>query len=244
MRNYWIRIVLGALGVFAGGMALIFVTRTVIAKARRVAETTEPIAIPLAFIPFRLDGSRLGTFDRAVLIRKSPKEVSALNLSVKLADSASGARLSGCALVARFTERPGGGGAVLTDADFTCARPDSAAAAAGLAPFGRVAFAPGDLSLPLFVPAEMARHFHRDMIDARVDAAADSLAQAADSVADAAGRAADSIAEAASRMADSISSLHERRADSVRDAALRMADSMRRQARLLRDSLRATLRRP
>ena len=243
MRNYWIRIVLGALGVFAVGMAVIFVARKVIAKAKTVAESSDPITIPLALVPFRLDGSRLGTFDQAVLMRKSPKEVSALHLSVKLADSAGAARLAGCGLLARFTERPGGDGAVLTDADFTCVKPDSVAPA-GAEPFGRVVFQPGDLTARLFVPADVARHFHRDMIDIRVDASADSLAQAADSIADAAGRAADSMGEAASRMADSISSLHERRADSIREAALRMADSMRQRAHVLRDSIRASLHRP
>jgi hypothetical protein len=235
MRNYWIRIVLGALGVFALGMALIFVARKVIVKVKTVAESSDPITIPLAFVPFRLDGNRLGTFHQAVLMRKSPKQVSALHLSVKLADSVGAARLAGCGLLARFTERPGGDGGVLTDADFTCVKPDSVAPA-GAEPFGRVVFQPGDVTTPLFVPADVARHFHRDMIDIQVDASADSLAEA--------GRAADSMGEAASRMADSISSLHERRADSIREAALRMADSMRRRADFLRDSLRASLRRP
>jgi len=243
MRNYWIRIVLGALGVFAVGMAIIFVARKVIAKAKTVAESSDPIAIPLAFLPFRLDGSQLGTFDRAVLMRKSPKEVSALHMSVRLADSAGAARLTGCGLLARFTERPGGNGAVLTDADFTCVKPDSVAPA-GAERFGRVVFHPGDLTLPLFVPADVAQRLRGVKIDIRVDAAADSLSQAADSIADAAGRAADSMGEAASRMADSISSLHERQADSIREAALRMADSMRQRAHVLRDSIRASLRRP
>lgn len=227
MRNYWIRIVLGALGVFAAGMALIFVARRVIAKARTVAQTSNPITIPLAFVPFRLDGSRLGTFDRAVLIRKSPKEMSALHLSVKLADSAGAARLAGCGLLARFTERRTGGGAVLTDADFTCVKPDSVAPP-GAEPFGRVVFQPGDLTAPLFVPADVARRLRGDLVDIRVDASVDSITGAADSVADAAGRAADSMGEA----------------DSIREAALRMADSMRRRAHLLRDSIRASLHRP
>jgi len=243
MRTYWIRIALGALGVFAVGMALIFVARKVIAKVRTVAETSDPITLPLAFVPFRLDGSRLGTFDRAVLIRKSPKEVSALNLSVKLVDSASAARLAGCALLARFTPRPKGGGSEFTDADFACVKPDSAAAA-GAELFGEVAFEPGGLTLPLFVPADVASHFRRDMVDIQVDVSADSITRAADSIADAAGRVGDSMGEAASRMADSISALHEHRADSIREAALRMADSMRRRARLLRDSIRSAVRRP
>jgi hypothetical protein len=243
MRNYWIRIVVGALGVFALGMALIFITRKVIARVKTVAQTSDPITIPLAFVPFRLDGSRLGTFDRAVLIRKSPKEVSGLNLSVKLTDSAAAARLSGCGLLAQFTERRGSGGTVMTDAEFACVRPDSVAPA-GAERFGQVVFAPGDLTLPLFLPADVARRLRGDLIDVRVDASANSMVEAADSIAEAAGRTADSLGEAASRMADSISSSNTQRADSIRTAALRMADSVRRRARLLRESVSASARHP
>jgi hypothetical protein len=238
--------VLGAFGVFAVGMLLIVLGRHVIATLRAVAHSSEPITIPLAFVPFRLDGDRLGTFDRAVLIRKSPKEVSALNLSVKLSDSTGRARLAGCGLLARFNRAPAGDSTVVSDADFACVRPDSAVPP-GAQPFGRVAFTPGDLSLPLFVPAEVARHFHHGMIDIQVDASGDSAAAAAE-------RMADSITEAASNAADSMAALHEQRADSLRDmalrnadsireAALRQADSMRRAAERLRDSIRASVHR-
>jgi hypothetical protein len=171
-----------------------------------------------------------------VLIRKSPHEVRAIDLTVKLADSASASRLNGCALLARLNPQPKGDGGEFTDADFTCVRPDSATAH-GAEAFGGVAFQPGGLNLPLFVPAEVARHFHRHMIDISPD-------DAADSISDAAARKADSIGDAASRMADSIGELHEHRADSVRESAQRLADSIRRQAQQLRDSIRAAVHHP
>jgi hypothetical protein len=236
MRTYWFRIVLGALGVFAVGMVVVTVARKAIAGMRAVARSSDPITIPLALVPFRLDGDRLGTFDRAVLIRKSPHEVSAIDLTVKLADSASASRLNGCALLARLNPEPKGNGGEFTDADFTCVRPDSATAH-GAEAFGGVAFQPGGLNLPLFVPAEVARHFHRHMIDLNTEDATDSISDAAD-------RRADSIGEAASRLADSIGAVHEHRADSARKSAHRLADSIRRQARRLRDSLRAAVPRP
>jgi hypothetical protein len=238
MRTYWIRIALGALGVFAVGMVLITITRRAITKVRTVAESSDPISIPLALVPFRLDGNRLGTFDRAVLIRKSPKEVTALDLAVRLTDSASASRLADCALFARLLQerRPR---VEFYNADFTCLSPDSAAAH-GAERFGEVAFEPGHLTLPLFVPKEVARNLRRGMADIQAETASD----AADSIADAADRMADSIGEAASRAADSIATLHEHRADSIRERALRRADSVRRQAARLRDSIRAAVARP
>jgi hypothetical protein len=236
MRTYWFRIVLGALGVFAVGMVVLTVARKAITGMRAVARSSDPITIPLALVPFRLDGDRLGTFDRAVLIRKSPHEVSAVDLTVKLGDSASASRLNGCALLARFNTKPKGDGAEFADADFTCVPPDSATAH-GAEAFGGVAFQPGGLNLPLFVPVEVARHFHRHTIDLRTDDAADSISDAAD-------RKADSIGEAASRLADSIGALPRHRADSARESAHRKADSIRRHARQLRDSIRAAVRHP
>jgi hypothetical protein len=239
MRTYWIRIALGALGVFAVGMVLITIARRAISKVKTVAESSDPISIPLALVPFRLDGNRLGTFDRAVLIRKSPKVVTALDLTVTLADSASAGRLAECAaLLARL--RPQRHNDVeFSDADFTCLSPDSAAAH-GAERFGEVAFEPGHLTRPLFVPAEVARNLRRGFADTRAETASD----AADSIADAADRMADSIGEAASRAADSIATLHEHRADSIRERALRRADSVRRHAARLRDSIRAAVARP
>src|SRR6476661_4234220 len=219
MRNYWIRIALGALGVFAVGMVVVAIVRRLATTVKTVAESSDPITIPLAFVPFRVDGDRLGTFDQAVLIRKSPKKVTALELGVKLEDSASVRRLDDCVLLARFATKAAGGDVEFNDADFACLRPDSATAL-GAKPFGHVAFEPGGRTVALFVPAEVASHFRREMMssDAR---------DAADSIADAAERMADSITEAASRTADSVAAFHEHRANSVRDAALRHADSVR-----------------
>jgi hypothetical protein len=242
MRSYWIRIALGALGIFAVGMVLITIARRAITKVKTVAESSDPITIPLAFVPFRLDGNRLGTFDRAVLIRKSPKEVTALDLRVTLADSGSAARLQDCALLARLRTRQKGG-VEFSDADFACLSPDSAEAR-GAERFGDVAFAPGHFTVPLFVPADVARHFRRSAADLQAEAASDSASAIADSIGEAANRMADSIGEAASRAADSIATLHERRADSIRDAALHRADSVRRHAARLRDSIRAAVARP
>jgi hypothetical protein len=238
MRNYWFKIVLGALAVFAVGMVLRAAFLSTRARVKAIAGSTVPISIPLAFVPFRLDGDRLGTFDRAVLIRKSPRQVSGLRLGVKLSDSAAAARLSGCDLLAKFGPERGGGGAEFADANFACVKGDSVVAH-GAERFGEVGFEPGSFSVALYVPAEVARNLRHEMVqnmDIRAEVAGDSIAAAAE-------RMGDSIGEAAARFGDSVARVQQLRGDSLREAAMRTADSARARARHLRDSLRAASRR-
>ena len=237
MRNYWFKIVLGALAVFAVGMAFRAAFLATKARVKAIAGSSAPISIPLAFVPFRLDGDRLGTFDRAVVIRKSPRQVSGLRLGVRLSDSTAVARLSGCDLLANLSPGRGGGGTEFTDANFACVKGDSVAAH-GAERFGEVGFEPGSLSVALYVPADVARDLRHEMVrrvDIRADVASDSIAAAAE-------RMGDSIGEAAARFGDSVARVHQLRGDSIREAALRHADSARARARHLRDSLRAAYR--
>jgi hypothetical protein len=100
MRNYWLRIGLGALAIFGVGMVIWKVVKI---GGRRVAEVVKgnsPITIPLAFIPFKLDGRELGTLSRLEILRSSPEQVAALNFRVKLADSVADDALATCVLVA------------------------------------------------------------------------------------------------------------------------------------------------
>jgi hypothetical protein len=243
MRTYWLKIVLGAFAVFAVGMAIRAVFLTVTAKVRAVTQSSDPISIPLAFAPFRLDGQRLGTFDRAVLIRKSPKQVSSLRLGVKLTDTAASARLSGCDLLARITpgrHRAAGASVEFNDAEFSCVKGDSVAAH-GAERFGEVGFEPGDFSLALYLPSDVAQDLRREWSSgshpepgegAGAEAAGDSIAAAAE-------RMGDSISEAAARFGDSMAQVGQRRGDSIAKAARRHADSARASAHHVRDSIRA-----
>lgn len=246
MRTYWLKIVLGALAVFAVGMAFRAAFLSVKAKVKEVAQSSDPITIPLAFVPFRLEGMRLGTFDHAVLIRKSPKQVSSIRLGVKLTDSSASSRLTGCDLLAHLTpdqpDRPGRHGprVEFDDADFTCVKGDSVEAH-GAERFGEVGFEPGNFNLALYLPSDVARDLrrewssgsHRDQGEAaRAEAMGDSIAAAAE-------RMGDSISEATSRMGDSLSRAGALRGDSIARAARRYADSVRGNAQHLRDSLRS-----
>jgi hypothetical protein len=224
MRSYWLRILLGAAGIFAVGMLVVTVVREVRGRVHSVARSSDPITIPLPFVPFRIDGERLGTFERLVIRRDAPEDVRSVDLHVDLGSTAATGRIQECiGILARLHEGAGGRGTTLHDAEFSCVRDDSARAA--LEAFGEVHFVPGDHTAPLLVPPEVANELRREMIQMRARRGDDSLAARAESIAAEAERAADSISEAAGRMADSITQFHERYADSIRSAALRRADS-------------------
>ena len=224
MRSYWLRIILGALGIFAVGMLVVTVVRATRARVRSVAKSNDPITIPLPFVPFRVDGQRVGTFERLVIRRDAPDDVRSVDLHVDLGDTATAEGIHRCrGILAELHEGPGGHGSSLHDAEFSCVRDDSAVA--GLEPFGEVHFVPGGHMAPLLVPPGVANDLRREMIQMRARRADDSSAVRAESIAAEAERTADSIGEAAGRMADSITRFHERYADSIRSAALRRADS-------------------
>ena len=68
MRNYWVRIALGALGIFAVGMIGLTLVHRGLAKVNDVVTGKGPISIPLSLIPFQSEvekivGFALGTAD-------------------------------------------------------------------------------------------------------------------------------------------------------------------------------------
>ena len=63
MRNYWLRIALGAVAIFTVGLIGISLAKQGVGRVRGVVEGSGPVAIPLAFVPFTLDGSKLGTVE-------------------------------------------------------------------------------------------------------------------------------------------------------------------------------------
>ncbi len=70
MRNYWLRIALGAVAIFIVGMIGVTLARQGVGRVRHVVEGSGPISVPLAFIPFHLNGQKLGTVSRVVLLRE------------------------------------------------------------------------------------------------------------------------------------------------------------------------------
>jgi hypothetical protein len=198
MRTYWLRIALGSLGVFAIGMLFWTLGLKGKAKIKGMVESTDPITIPLALIPFKVDGQSLGTLRQVQIIRSEPEKVKAVNFRVRLADSVGDARLEHCILVV---------GGSLKDIDaqhaFSCVLA-SDTVGGDLAPVGEMTSQRGHTYV-LFAKA----------------GALDSLKI------DFGSEATDSIAAAQREFADSIRAVEESRADSIRDASRALADSIR-----------------
>lgn len=198
MRTYWLKIALGALGIFAIGMVVWTLGLKGRAKIKGMVESADPITIPLALIPFKVDGQSLGTLRQVKIIRSEPEKVKAVNFRVRLADSVSDARLEDCILVV-------GGSLKSIDAQhaFSCV-PAGDTVGGDLAPVGEVTSQRGR-TFVLFAKA----------------GALDSLEI------DFGQGASDSIAAAQREFADSIRTVEEAKADSIRDAARSLADSIR-----------------
>lgn len=250
MRNYWLRIALGALAIFTVGMIGISLAKQGVGRVRHVVEGSGPITLPLAFIPFKLDGQKLGNVSKVVLLREAPKKISGVQLEATVRDSAVARGLEGCRLAAHFdSDRTPGQVHIQTGnvsrGVFSCVSGKDSLP--GFQPFGTAIFQPGEVRVPLLLPDDMVNDLRegnfdsndaQDSASAAAEAAAESIgaeAEArADSIAEAASDRADSISEAASNRADSIVRHSQRLVDSLREEGERRADSTR-QARQARE---------
>ena len=243
MRNYWLRILLGAVAIFAVGMVGVSLARQGVGRVRSVVEGSGPITLPIPFASFKLDGKKLGTLEKLVLLRDAPKRISAVELEIKLKDSVMARGLEGCRLAANFDAQHSRRGVdvnvgPLSSGVFSCFHGTDSTAQ--LQEFGRAIFQPGGVSVPLLLPNDIVDDLKQgnfgsgveDSVASAAEATAESIAEAADAKADSITAAvearADSIAGRSERLVDSLRAEGERRADSTRSAATRMADSARR----------------
>jgi hypothetical protein len=242
MRTYWLRILLGALAVFAIGMIGITFARRTRDTVTAVVTGSGPLSIPLPFVPFELEGNKLGRLERLVVNREAPKKVSSVDLEVKLDDSLLVQGLAGCRLGANLESDSSKSGDInfrshrLEDrAFFFCAKSDS-----GLVEFGSVRLTPGDVTVPLLVPVSLAEQLRAGNWGDHDDAdSTDALAERAESLAGKAAEAADSVAELEGQRAASARALGSRLGDSLRTAGKLRAESLHTALRHMADSLRA-----
>jgi hypothetical protein len=226
MRNYWFKILLGALGIFAVGMIGVSIVRGGIAKVHSVVEGDGPITVPLGLVPFVLAGERLGKLDHVTLHRESPNHVSEVELTVNLGDSLLAQGLSGCRLVANIEgdDKERGvnirvGRDSLERNAFSCLAGDSTPSE--LVEYGTAIFNPGEVEVPLLLPAELVTELQS------LDFGHDSLA--GDSLGGI-NVPTDSIAAQVERDLDSVMGAR-RPGESRREATRRFADSIRAEAR-------------
>jgi hypothetical protein len=221
MRNYWLKILFGALGVFAIGMIGVTMIRGGIAKVHTVVSGAGPITVPLGLIPFVLAGERLGNLDRVTLHRESPSHVTAVELEVNLADSLLAQGLSGCLLAANLSGDSTNQGVNIKvgrkrGGAFHCVPEDSVPS--DLVEYGVAILRPGDIEVPLLLPVDVVTELQS--LDFGHSSPEAGLG--------------DSVPEIAVPDADSIQASVARelsRVDSVTATVRRFADSIRAEAR-------------
>ncbi len=242
MRNYWLKILVGALAIFAVGMIGVTLARRGIAGVTRVVASDQPLTIPLSLIPFELQGERLGKLDHVTLMRKSPTEVTAVELQIQLADSLVARGLAGCRLVANM-ETKGDSGVDIhvgprSASVFYCA---GDTAQADLLEYGHAVLQPGDVEIPLLLSRDMVKElqhidFGKGGPGEAAEARADSIAAASevqgDSISAAVQQALKLQGRDRQRALDSIKAGARRLGDSLRAVGLRQADSARHEARV------------
>jgi hypothetical protein len=149
MQRYWLRIALGALGIFVLGMMAISIYRNAVSRVQTLANSAAPITVPLAIMPFKLDGDHLGRIEQVQIRRDAPKRISGVGLVVKTADSAAAnAALARCLLTVQ------GGAVEQHGLGFHCATPADSLADS-LTAFGEVRFEPGGMLRAFFLPARI-----------------------------------------------------------------------------------------
>jgi hypothetical protein len=224
MRNYWLRIVLGAVAIFTVGMIGVTLARQGVGRVRNVVEGSGPLSVPVPFIPFKLDGQKLGTVSKIVLQRNAPKHISSVELQIKLEDSAIAQGLSGCRLAANFDEKHSPhdvhvGVGPMSHGVFTCVHQNDSTGQ--FQEFGQAIFQPGDVSVPLLLPNDIVTDLQQGNFGDDHD----------DSISDAQEAKADSAAEAQERLADSLAAQGERAAKEMAARQRQFLDSLRREGR-------------
>jgi hypothetical protein len=237
MRNYWLRIAFGAVAIFMVGMIGVTLARQGVGRVRNVVEGTGPLSVPIAFVPFKLDGQKLGTVSKIVVQRDAPKQIASVELQVKLLDSSVARGLEGCRLAANLDEEHTPHDAhvrigPLSHGVFTCLHANDSLGQ--FQEFGRAVFQPGGVSVPLFLPKDIADDLQQGNFGSGPD----------DSLSDAAEAKADSAAEVAEQHADSIAAAAEQSANQVAARQRQFIDSLRREGRRREDSTRRIPRAP
>ena len=150
MKAYWLKIALGALGIFVVGMVIMGAGRRGVSKVRE-ALVNQSISFGADGAPFRLMGRQLGTLSRVDLTPVARDGIPHIELSVKLDSDVSSADFADCALVvSEEGPRPNVDGLRCLDS--------SEAESGQFVEVGQVNLEPIGESLRLFVPESTMDH--------------------------------------------------------------------------------------
>jgi hypothetical protein len=155
MTRYWIKIAVGALLIFALGMAVWFGVKRGVGAVHVVMDSSQPISIPVKFATFRLDGVALGKIDHIKLMRSAPKRLTAVEITVRLDSAAYADRLRNCVVRLNSLDN------IDEHTTFVCAASGDSSVAGAFAPFGQLIVEGTDLAVPLLLPARDVQDMQR-----------------------------------------------------------------------------------
>lgn len=169
MRNYWIKIAVGAVIIFIVGIVGIRAVRSGASGVRNVVNGTGPISIPLpSMVPFNLDGIRLGSVRRLTIYRSDSKTPSHLTVEVQVPDSIVSDRLAKCILTIDNLDN------IDEHTTFNCAAATDTSGK-DLIPFGTLKLRSRADTFPLLLTRRAVNDMtHRHQADDSTDAADDS----------------------------------------------------------------------
>lgn len=170
MTRYWIKIGITALLIFGVGYTAYATGRRFVQKIKSDADLTIPMLGD--FIPFKLDGTRIGSIRALTIQRSAPKQLSGFGIRARLTDSAGFNRVRECIVsvtnVKELDERT----------TFFCLKSDS-----GYRSFGEVRFelrVDGDthsMIQPLFLPDSVVEKFLKEHHPSTGQSLGDSIAE-------------------------------------------------------------------
>lgn len=204
MRTYWLKIALGALVIFIVGTLIVNGIRHAHSGVHDMAEGTGPITIPLAFVPFEVEGRKVGTLRQLRIFRDSAQDPTHVEVTISVGDTAALGSLARCIL----TAQTGAPGDESPPNDFRCMTAGDTAGL-DLIDIGDLLIRERTETFELHAPRDRAGDFARESqqemsdADERAEAARDSQRVAAEARADSARAALDSANRAEHARIDS-----------------------------------------
>lgn len=143
MDKYWMRIGFRAVVIFGIGMLVWTGVSFGKSKVQRLVESNDPITIPIGFLPFNVDGSRMGTVRSLRLSRNEQQRLTDVQVNVRLGDRADAERLPSCDLYLADTKN------IDEHSSFSCV-PQELVQSGAVQRVGHVVLTPTDRRIPIW----------------------------------------------------------------------------------------------
>lgn len=199
MAKYWLKILVGMALVFGIGMAVVTAARRGTATVNALAHSSDPIEIPVAFMPLRLNGEKIGGVERIRVLRDLPKHVTGVEVTVSVPDTANVGRLGRCLLTLNDEHR------FNNNSTLVCGSPADTTGRA-LTAFATVIVEGSGQRFPLLLTQAAAQDYAQIGGGNPAESRVERLARKAER----AQRAADSLQAAADRLRDSLAAVPKR----------------------------------